>query len=85
VGRLPWGLLAIPRSQVLRVPGSSGTGGRPTHLRAVADHRPRVACECVEARAGLHVNEDHFLVEAVDPDSGRPLPPGERGELVVTP
>ena len=37
---------------------------------------PGVACECVEAQAGLHVNEDHFLVEVVDPDSGRPLGPG---------
>jgi phenylacetate-CoA ligase len=31
---------------------------------------PGVACECVEAQAGLHVNEDHFLVEVVDPGSG---------------
>jgi phenylacetate-coenzyme A ligase PaaK-like adenylate-forming protein len=45
---------------------------------------PGVACECFEAQAGLHVNEDHFLVEVVDPDSGRPLGPGERGELVFT-
>jgi phenylacetate-CoA ligase len=45
---------------------------------------PGVACECVEAQAGLHVNEDHFLVEVVDPASGRPLGPGERGELVFT-
>ena len=45
---------------------------------------PGVACECVEAQAGLHVNEDHFLVEVVDPGTGRPLPPGERGELVFT-
>jgi phenylacetate-coenzyme A ligase PaaK-like adenylate-forming protein len=45
---------------------------------------PGVACECVEAQAGLHVNSDHFLVEVVDPDSGRPLGPGERGELVFT-
>jgi phenylacetate-coenzyme A ligase PaaK-like adenylate-forming protein len=36
------------------------------------------------AQAGLHVNEDHFLVEVVDPGSGRPLAPGERGELVFT-
>ena len=43
-----------------------------------------VACESVEAQAGLHVNEDHFLVEVVDPGTGRPLPPGERGELVFT-
>jgi phenylacetate-coenzyme A ligase PaaK-like adenylate-forming protein len=45
---------------------------------------PGVACECIEAQAGLHVNEDHFLVEVVDPGSGRPLAPGERGELVFT-
>jgi phenylacetate-CoA ligase len=45
---------------------------------------PGVACECVEAQAGLHVNEDHFLVEVVDPASGRPVGPGERGELVFT-
>jgi phenylacetate-coenzyme A ligase PaaK-like adenylate-forming protein len=45
---------------------------------------PGVACECVEAQAGLHVNEDHFLVEVVDPGSGRPVAPGERGELVFT-
>jgi phenylacetate-coenzyme A ligase PaaK-like adenylate-forming protein len=45
---------------------------------------PGVACECVEAQAGLHVNEDHFLVEVVDPSSGRPVAPGERGELVFT-
>jgi phenylacetate-coenzyme A ligase PaaK-like adenylate-forming protein len=43
-----------------------------------------VASECLEAQAGLHVNEDHFLVEVVDPDSGRPLGPGKRGELVFT-
>jgi phenylacetate-CoA ligase len=45
---------------------------------------PGVSCECIEAQAGLHVNEDHFLVEVVDPDSGRPLAQGERGELVFT-
>jgi phenylacetate-CoA ligase len=44
---------------------------------------PGVAAEC-EARDGLHVNEDHFLVEVVDPASGAPLPPGRPGELVFT-
>jgi phenylacetate-CoA ligase len=44
---------------------------------------PGVAAEC-EARAGLHVNEDHFLVEVVDPATGAPLPPGREGELVFT-
>jgi phenylacetate-CoA ligase len=45
---------------------------------------PGVSCECLEAQAGLHVNEDHFLVEVVDPDSGQPVPDGDRGELVFT-
>jgi phenylacetate-coenzyme A ligase PaaK-like adenylate-forming protein len=45
---------------------------------------PGVSCECIEAQAGLHVNEDHFLVEAVDPASGRRVPDGQRGELVFT-
>jgi phenylacetate-coenzyme A ligase PaaK-like adenylate-forming protein len=45
---------------------------------------PGVACECVESRSGLHVNEDHFLVEVVDPASAEPLPPRARGELVFT-
>jgi phenylacetate-coenzyme A ligase PaaK-like adenylate-forming protein len=45
---------------------------------------PGVSCECIEAQAGLHVNEDHFLVEVVDPGSGAPVPDGERGELVFT-
>lgn len=45
---------------------------------------PGVACECREEKQGLHVMEDHFLVEIVDPDTGDPLPEGETGELVVT-
>jgi phenylacetate-CoA ligase len=45
---------------------------------------PGVAAECPEARDGLHVQEDHFLVEVIDPESGEPLPDGEEGELVFT-
>jgi phenylacetate-CoA ligase len=45
---------------------------------------PGVATECAAARDGLHVNEDHFLVEVIDPASGSPLPPGGEGELVFT-
>jgi phenylacetate-CoA ligase len=45
---------------------------------------PGVSAECAEARSGAHVNEDHFLVEVVDPQSGRPLPDGEVGELVFS-
>jgi phenylacetate-CoA ligase len=45
---------------------------------------PGVATECLVGRDGLHVQEDHFLVEVVDPDNGRPLAPGAEGELVFT-
>ena len=45
---------------------------------------PGVAAECIEAADGLHVNEDHFLVEAVDPATGAPVPDGTQGELVFT-
>jgi len=45
---------------------------------------PGVAAECIEVRDGLHVHEDHFLVEIVDPQSGAPLPEGDEGELVFT-
>jgi len=44
---------------------------------------PGVSAEC-ELQKGLHVNEDHFLVEIVDPNTGEPLPPGAQGELVIT-
>lgn len=45
---------------------------------------PGVATECLEAQAGLHVNEDHFIVECVDPASGTPVADGEPGELLFT-
>jgi phenylacetate-CoA ligase len=45
---------------------------------------PGVANECVETKDGLHVWEDHFYPEIVDPASGAVLPDGERGELVFT-
>jgi phenylacetate-CoA ligase len=44
---------------------------------------PGVAGEC-QARAGLHVCDDHFLPEVVDPATGAPCPPGVEGELVLT-
>jgi phenylacetate-CoA ligase len=44
---------------------------------------PGVAFDC-EAQDGLHINEDHFLAEIVDPVTLEPLPLGERGELVLT-
>jgi phenylacetate-CoA ligase len=45
---------------------------------------PGVAAECVVAADGLHVNEDHFVVEAIDPATGQPVPDGTPGELVFS-
>ena len=45
---------------------------------------PGVATECVEGRDGLHINEDHFLPEVVEPVTGEPLAAGMEGELVLT-
>ncbi len=45
---------------------------------------PGVSQECVETKDGLHIWEDHFLPEVIDPVSGEVLPDGERGELVFT-
>jgi phenylacetate-CoA ligase len=45
---------------------------------------PGVASECVETKDGLHVWEDHFYPEVIDPATGAVLPDGERGELVFT-
>jgi len=44
---------------------------------------PGVAAEC-EAKAGLHIFDDHFIPEIIDPATEEPLPPGEQGELVFT-
>jgi phenylacetate-CoA ligase len=45
---------------------------------------PGVAQECVETKDGLHIWEDHFLPEVIDPETGAVLPDGEKGELVFT-
>jgi len=44
---------------------------------------PGVAFEC-SAQSGMHINEDHFIAEIVDPKTFEPLPPGQKGELVFT-
>jgi len=45
---------------------------------------PGVGIECINAKDGLHIWEDHFLVECVDRDTGMPLPYGEEGEIVFS-
>jgi phenylacetate-CoA ligase len=45
---------------------------------------PGVSSECIEAQSGLHINEDHFYPEIIDPQTGEQLPYGTVGELVIT-
>ncbi|MEC9492764.1 phenylacetate--CoA ligase family protein [Flexistipes sp.] len=45
---------------------------------------PGVAFECLEAKKGMHINEDHFIVEIIDPETGEVKPFGEEGEIVFT-
>lgn len=45
---------------------------------------PGIAAECLEAHHGMHIFEDHFIVETIHPETGEVLPEGEEGELVFT-
>jgi len=45
---------------------------------------PGVAIECIEAKRGLHIWEDHFIPEIINPETGQPVADGEKGELVIT-
>ncbi len=62
---------------------------RQLHLKAIDIYGltevigPGVASECMEQN-GLHIFEDHFYPEVIDPETGEPLPDGEKGELVIT-
>jgi phenylacetate-CoA ligase len=78
VGAEPW-------TEGMREQIDAGLGVRATNIYGLSEViGPGVSNECVEARDGSHVNEDHFLPEIVDPDSGEPLPEGEEGVLVFT-
>jgi phenylacetate-CoA ligase len=76
---------AEPWTEAMRREVDAGLGVASTNIYGLSEViGPGVSCECVEERAGLHVNEDHFLPEIVDPDTQRPLPDGEEGVLVFT-
>jgi phenylacetate-CoA ligase len=78
VGAEPW-------TEGMRREIDAGLGVRSTNIFGLSEViGPGVSCECVEERAGSHVNEDHFLPEVVDPKTGEPLPEGEEGVLVFT-
>jgi len=76
---------AEPWTDAMRTEIDAGLGVRCVNLYGLSEIiGPGVSCECVEARAGLHLNEDHFLPEVIDPESGAHLPAGEQGVLVLT-
>ena len=76
---------AEPWTEAMREEIDAGLGVRGTNIFGLSEViGPGVSCECVEERAGAHVNEDHFLPEIVAPDTGEPLPDGEEGVLVFT-
>jgi phenylacetate-CoA ligase len=76
---------AEPWTEGMRKEIDAGLGIRATNIYGLTEViGPGVSNECVEARDGSHVNEDHFLPEIVDPESGEPLADGEEGVLVFT-
>jgi phenylacetate-CoA ligase len=76
---------AEPWTDGMRREIDAGLGIRATNIYGLTEIiGPGVSNECVEARDGSHVNEDHFLAEIVDGETGEPLPEGEEGVLVVT-
>jgi phenylacetate-CoA ligase len=69
----------------MRAQIDAGLGVRSTNIYGLSEViGPGVSNECVEARDGSHINEDHFLPEIVHPETGEPLPEGEEGVLVLT-
>jgi phenylacetate-CoA ligase len=76
---------AEPWTDEMRREVDAGLGVACTNIYGLSEViGPGVACECVEARSGMHVNEDHFLPEIVDVETGEPVRDGEEGVLVFT-
>ena len=86
--RLRWGIHgAEPWSEGLRQKLESAWGGQydACDIYGLSEViGPGVAVECRDNKGGLHVLEDHFYPEMVDPATGEPVPDGESGELVLT-
>ncbi|MGB3223117.1 MAG: phenylacetate--CoA ligase [Desulforhopalus sp.] len=82
---LRYGLFgAEPWSEAMRFEINERLGIRATDNYGLSEVMgPGVAGECAECN-GLHVNEDHFFIEVLDPETLEPVAPGEVGELVIT-
>ncbi|MDY0291609.1 MAG: phenylacetate--CoA ligase [Desulfuromonadaceae bacterium] len=76
---------AEPWSEEIRVEIERSLGIKAIDIYGLSEIMgPGVAIECIEAQHGLHIWEDHFIPEIIDPESGEVLPDGDRGELVIT-
>jgi phenylacetate-CoA ligase len=76
---------AEPWTEQMRSEIDAGLGVSSTNIYGLSEViGPGVSCECVDERSGSHVNEDHFLAEIVDPETGEPVAEGEDGVLVFT-
>jgi phenylacetate-CoA ligase len=76
---------AEPWTETIRADVDATLGVRSTNLYGLSEILgPGVSQECIEARAGSHIWEDHFYPEVVDPSSGEPLAEGKEGVLIFT-
>ncbi len=76
---------AEPWTQSMRAAIESRLGAHAINIYGLSEViGPGVSIECVDAKHGSHIFEDHFLVEVLDPDSEEPVPDGHIGELVFT-
>jgi len=76
---------AEPWSEAMRTELDQRLGIKAVDIYGLSEIMgPGVAAECVEERDGLHGWEDHFLFEVIDPDTGKDVPEGVSGELVIT-
>ena len=84
--KLRWGLFgAEPWTNEMRAEIESKLGLSATDNYGLSEIiGPGVSGECEERKDGLHISEDHFLAEIVDPETLEPLPFGTHGELVIT-
>jgi len=83
--KLKYGVFgAEPWSEEMRQDIQKKLGIRATDIYGLSEIiGPGVAIEC-ECQCGMHIFEDHFLPEIINPDTGEVLPEGEKGELVIT-
>lgn len=76
---------AEPWTEMMREEVDAGLGLRASNIYGLSEIiGPGVSCECVEERAGSHVNEDHFFPEILDPITAEPVPEDREGVLVFT-